>query len=397
MLRESFGEQRACVVAEPITDGNVRVLIDISSLGQGGAERQVVQLATGLAGRDHTICLVVNKEITCFEDELVRSSVKVAQLRRDSALDVRVLCDLLNLVRHFDPDVVLTVSFTATLWGRFAAILDRRLVLTAEHDASERVRPAVRCANVLMRSRTAATVACARSQARYFAKAGVPAEHVVVVPNGVDLGEFHPDRERGASLRAELSIPPEAFVVGLVAGHSAVKRHGLFVRVVEALRSAGVDAYGCMFGAGPLIQETRAIVAGSPCRDRLRVVEPARDVLAAYNACDVVSLVSECEAFPLCLIEAQACGVPVVAVAAGGVSETFLPGRTGILVHSDDPLAVAGALRALAEDGELRAVMGRRGRAWVKEHLSVDRMVDGYESLFLRVLRERSVRYVGWN
>lgn len=370
----------------------MRVLVNIASLGQGGAERQVVQLVTGLATRGHEVCLAVNKDVTCFEDELRSSSVTVAQLRRDRRIDLRVVCDMLALVRNFDPDIVLTVGFPAALWGRMAAIANGRPVVTAEHGASEQVRPDIRLANVLLRSRTAATVACARRQACHLANAGVPAEHVVVIPNGVDTRAFRPDHDRGALLRAELSIPEDAYVVGLVAGHSPVKRHGLFIGVMEALLAHGVDAYGCMFGGGPTIRDTRAIVATSPWRDRFRVAGPARDVLAAYNACDVVTLVSECEAFPMCLIEAQACGVPVVAVTTGGVAETFLPGRTGILVHSDAPEAVAGALRILAEDPGLRTVMGDRGRVWVTEHLSVDRMVDGYESLFMNVLGKRGGR-----
>lgn len=370
----------------------MRVLINIASLGQGGAERQVVQLAMGLASRGHALCLTVNKEISSFQGELRDSATSVVQLRRKRRTDVRVVCDMLGLVRRFDPDIVLTVGFPAALWGRMAAIANRRPVVTAEHGASEEVRPDIRLANVLMRSRTAATVACARLQARHLANAGVPATHVVVIPNGVDTQVFRPDRERGASLRAELSIPEDAFVVGLVAGHSPVKRHWLFVDVMETLIGNGVDAYGCMFGGGPTIQETRALVAKSPVRERFRVPGPARDVLAAYNACDVVILVSECEALPMCLIEAQACGVPVVAVAAGGVSEAFLPGRTGTLVHSDAPRAVAEALRVLAEDAGLRTQMGERGRAWVMEHLSVDRMVDGYESLFMNVLGNRGGR-----
>ncbi|HDD34384.1 MAG TPA: glycosyltransferase, partial [Thermofilaceae archaeon] len=72
-------------------------------------------------------------------------------------------------------------------------------------------------------------------------------------------------------------------------------------------------------------------------------------------------------AFGIVALEAMATGRPVVASRVGGLSEVVIEGETGVLVPPGDPVALAGALRALYEDGELRAQMGRRGRARVLE------------------------------
>lgn len=108
---------------------------------------------------------------------------------------------------------------------------------------------------------------------------------------------------------------------------------------------------------------------------------------AVYSACDVVVLVSDSiETFPLVLLEAQACGTPVVAYDTGGVGETFQDGVTGILVAQGDNRSLAAAVHSLLGDCHMRTQLGRSGRAFVRHHYSIERMVTRYETLLTSLL-----------
>lgn len=364
----------------------MRVLIDITGLGRGGAERQVVQLATGLTRRGHACVLAVNKRVEAYEAELTAGGVPVQSFGRLHRFDVRILPELLALMRRFRPDVVLAVAFTATLWGRLAAIMLGLPCVTAEHSSEGEHGRRLVIVNRLLAARTTATVACGRGQVPSLVAAGNRADALVIINNGVDTCEYVPDPRAGAQLRERLGIPADAFVIGLVAAHRAEKRHDRFIALTEGLRSRGLNVWGCMVGGGPLLDEDRCLVLKSPAADRLITTGSMTDVRAAYNAMDLVVLVSQNETFPLSFLEAQACGIPVVGMDAGAVKETFDPGNTGVLVPQGDVGQMVQEVAALVTDRDRLHRMGARARAWVEQHLSLEHMVTDYEHLLLGVI-----------
>lgn len=367
----------------------VIVLIDIARLGRGGAERQVVQLATGLTQRGHICVLAVHKSVDAYGDHLRMSGVAVKSFGRMRKYDVRVLLDLMALYRTVRPDVVLAVEFTATLWGRLAALLLRYPCVTAEHASKSRFPRRVIMTHRLLTRFTRFTVACARAQVPRLVAAGNRPASVVVINNGVDTTEFFPDSTGVRKFREAAGIPSDAVVVGLVAAHRVEKRHDRFVRLIEALHDLGVDAWGCMVGGGPLLDVDRHMAEGSSVADRLVVTGPEVNMRRVYNALDLVVLVSDTETFPLCFLEAQACARAVVGPDAGGVRETFLPGGSGLLVEAGDERQFAHEVAALLSDKDRLRAMGDCGRQWVDANLSLEKMIDAYEALFERVAAVR--------
>ena len=89
-------------------------------------------------------------------------------------------------------------------------------------------------------------------------------------------------------------------------------------------------------------------------------------------------------------LEAMAAARPLVVTAVGGLREAVVAERTGLVVPPGDPLALAAALRRLADEPELRARLGAAGPARVAEGFLAEQMVAAYESLYRAVLAERS-------
>jgi glycosyltransferase involved in cell wall biosynthesis len=114
-----------------------------------------------------------------------------------------------------------------------------------------------------------------------------------------------------------------------------------------------------------------------------------------YSDADVFVFPSIFEAFPIPPIEAMSAGVPVIASKAGGVVESVVDGRTGLLVERDDPAGLAQAIRRLVEDPETRRSFGAAGRARAVELYAWPRIVDDVEEAFSSLVHPAAGRHSG--
>ncbi len=362
----------------------MRIAFDIAALGRGGAERQTLEIVSGLSSIGHEVLLIVNKRAEQYAEYFDR--VRIVELGCMSRWDVRVLPAIRHTLKTFGPDVCVCVSFNASLWGRIAAASLGCPVIVAEHSTTTRANPLVRFTNICLRGLTESVIACANGQRESLVRAGHQQRKIRVVHNGVSVARFSGDSGGGLRLRQELGVPADAAVVMLVAAHRPEKRHDRFIALIEGLHDLGIDAWGLMVGSGPLIDKTTSLAQSSRVAARLRVAGPVEDMPAAYSAADVVVLLSDnVETFPLSFLEAQACGVPVVGMNIGGVGETLIHGGTGLVVKQGDMRGMVSAVAALLSNPSQREAMGTAGRAFVEAQLSTEAMIGGYE----RVLTAR--------
>lgn len=359
----------------------MRIAFDIASLAAlGGAQRQVLEVASGLSERNHEVMLIANKTAGQYAEYPDRPRVR--QLHRMSRFDVRVLSDIRRALGEFQPDVCICVSFNATLWGRLAAASVGCRVVVAEHATMAHTPLAIRLTNRLLSPLTESVIACAEAQVDPLCRGGHQRRRIAVVRNGVDVVRFSRDDRGAANVRAELGVPAGAPVIALVAAHRPEKRHDRFISLIEKLHDAGIEAWGVMVGGGPLEERNSAMAQTSRAAQRLVVTGARGDMPAVYSATDVVVLLSDdIETFPLCFLEAQACGVPVVGLDTGGVRETMVEGQTGFVVGREDLDRMCSLVAELLANPVRRADMGRAGRAFVAHELSRDAMIDGYSQV----------------
>jgi glycosyltransferase involved in cell wall biosynthesis len=116
-----------------------------------------------------------------------------------------------------------------------------------------------------------------------------------------------------------------------------------------------------------------------------------KEVLSYWQQATVGILSSHNEGMPLCLMEAAACGVPVIAPAVGGIPELVKDGFTGLLTKPGDAQDLANALEMLLKDEELRLRMGAAARARAKEHFSVERQVNELQKVWSQALARVAV------
>ncbi len=223
---------------------------------------------------------------------------------------------------------------------------------------------------------------------------GADPGRVDVVAPGVDLERFGPGTSaQRAAARRERGIAPGAVVLLFVGRIQPLKAPDVLVRAVAALlrdRPAlrghlVVPVVGGPSGSGlreP--QSLRALAVELGVADVVRFEPPVGgDALVGwYRSADVVAVPSYNESFGLVAVEAQACGVPVVAARVGGLREAVADGVSGVLVDGHDPQRWAEVLGALVEDPERRARLAAgalahaAGYGWDR---TVDRLLDVYD------------------
>jgi len=198
---------------------------------------------------------------------------------------------------------------------------------------------------------------------------------VSVIPNGVNTEEFAP-RDRTAA-RDVLGVPRESKVILFLAYSLAARRKG-FAVLTEALNelSSDPDLVVLSVGAGEPSDQI-------PVRQiHLGTISQARLLSLAYNAADLFVIPSQQDNLPTTVLEALACGTPIVGFDVGGVPDMVRPGKTGALVPVGDPKALAGTMRTLLEDSEARERMSRECRRLAIDEYHMDTCVGRYETLY---------------
>lgn len=215
----------------------------------------------------------------------------------------------------------------------------------------------------------------------------LPPGRATVIHNGVDTECFQPrdDAWRDAR-RSTLGIDAGTVVFCCVARLSEVKCPLVLVDAFARLHGQYPHVRLLLAGDGPMADDVRRKVEEVGLARHIDLMGSVRNIDDLLPACDVAVLASSSEGMSNALLEAMACGLPVVATAVGGNLQLVRPGINGVLVPPHDPGALAEAMLALARDSARRHELGMRARRMILEEFSSLRMIGAYDHLYRGLL-----------
>jgi len=357
------------------------VLQVVPSLIAGGVERGTLDLAGALtaAGWKSFVASAGGP----MEREVARAGAVHLTLPLASKNPVMIRRNataLRDIIRQHRIDIVHARSRAPAWSAHWAARAMRRRFVTTFHNAYDTTGALKRKYNSVM-ARGERVIAISQFVADHVASVyGVGSDRLRMIPRGVDLRIFDPQRvtgERVAALAAQWRIPD---------GHAVVMLPGRLTRwkggldFIDAIAMLGRRDLICLLVGTEQRRGFRGELEQAIERHGLggqfRIVEDCRDMSAAYALCDVVvSASTDPEGFGRAIVEAQAMGRPVVATDHGGARETIVPGVTGWLAPPRDSAALAAAVAgALALDPASRQALGRRAAAHAATHFSREAM-----------------------
>jgi glycosyltransferase involved in cell wall biosynthesis len=219
---------------------------------------------------------------------------------------------------------------------------------------------------------------------------GVPEDRAVTVHEGIDLG--HVEAAPAANLHEELWLPHHAPIVGNVAALVPHKGQRHLIESAMKVLPQVPDARFIIAGEGELRPALERQIKEHHLEKHVLLAGFRPDVLSLHKAFDIFVMSSVTEGLGTSLIDAMACGKPVVATTAGGIPEVVVDGETGILVAPRDHEAMARAIVLLLKDEGLRRRMGKAGLSRARVDFSAERMVQDTLSVYGRFAGGTGVR-----
>lgn len=423
-------------MSESIYDEGGPLVVRLTSrLNVGGIARHVTWLTAGL-NRWRYRTLLVAGTVPPGEDDMGYFAAShgvtpfiIPEMSREISLkDALVVWKLYRLLVRLRPDMVHTHSAKAGTAGRLAGLLYRWLTPGAligrprpcrfvhtfhghifhSYYGPLKTRLFLAIEKLLARLVTDRIVVISPQQYREIHEhfgVGRP-EQLAVIRLGLNLDVFADWSSRRDILRRELGVRPSDRLVGIVGRLTEIKNHALFLQSVALYKKVhgGAAKHRVLFlivGDGHLRQGLEEQARGLGLGDSVLFLGTRKDPEIFYPALDVMALTSLNEGTPLTLIEAMANARPVLATAVGGVVDLlgqadeqaqqgkdlgFTVCERGVRVRSGDAPAFAEGLAWLLAAEDLRGEMGERGRAFVEDYYSKERLLSDVKKLYEELL-----------
>jgi glycosyltransferase involved in cell wall biosynthesis len=323
----------------------MKILLLVRSIGCGGAERQLVLLATRLARRHEVAIVTFYDDRGFFESQSDDSSMKVISLGKRTRWDVlRTAIRFAKVINELEPEAIYAFMNTASilsLLGRFTRVKPR-IVWGIRSSNMDLMRYGL-AARALRRIECAlsrfADLAISNSEAGKIQaiEDGYKAK-IEVVPNGIDTNGFVFDGSAGRALRKQWRIPDDATVIGIVARHDPMKGYETFLDAAAAYLSHNPNAYFLLVGDGDetYTEQLRRRAVSLNLGERAVWIGSTADVTASYSAMNVFTSSSIYgEGFSNSIGEAMSCGLTCVVTDIGDSKR--IVGPTGIVVPANSP------------------------------------------------------------
>lgn len=368
----------------------------IFRLAVGGLENGLVNLINWMPPERYRHAIICLTDSTEFKLRIQRSDVPIIDLHKRPGHDLGVYVRAWKALRVLRPDIVHTRNLPTLEFLLLAALTLRTSRVHGEHgrdvydlDGSSRKYGLFRrLAHPFVHHYTAVSSDLARWLTRTVR---VPTSKVSHISNGVDVDRFRPRSGFRPGIVPEHLTKPGTVIVGTVGRMQRVKDQltlvHAFLLLVQTDPRARERLRLVMIGDGPLREQAIRLLRKAQAESLAWLPGERTDIPDVMQTLDLFVLPSLAEGTSNTILEAMACGLPVVATRVGGTPELVDEGKTGFLVPPADPASLAHAIGRYLNDEALLKAHGEAGRRRVLAQFSKEKMVSGYLAVYDSVLR----------
>lgn len=345
----------------------IKILEMESSKGWGGQEKRTVRLINNLPKEEYKVYWVVEEESVLYEkkDEI---NADFFTIPLNKIYNLKTIYRLSKFVKENTIDIISTHSGKDAWIGNIVGWITNTKVVRVRHLIVPIKSP---------KSYNMATkVVTVSDQVRKeLIESGVQEEKLQTIYTGIDTKKFSDRLEY--DLRTELGISQDTKLVGCVAVLRGAKRH---MDLIKTFSKLGGNSKLIIVGDGPMKMDIENTIKQYSMEDKVIMLGHRNDIAQLLPNFDIFVLASRHEALGTSLLEAQSCGVPVVASNVGGIPEALDENSTGLLFDDFDMLE--DQLRMLLNDEEKLQQFKANCRKFIIEKFSVEKMMKDTEKLY---------------
>ena len=351
----------------------INVLEMESSKGWGGQEKRTVRLVNHLNEERYKVFWAVEEESKLYRK---RQDIKghFFTFKLNRIYNLKTLWKLCLLVKKHHIDIISTHSGKDAWIGNIVGLLMRRKVVRVRH----LIVPIKSAASYNLADKV---VTVSHQVKSYLESAGVKENKLVNIYTGIDTDKFMDKTDY--DLRAELNVEKDTLLVGIVAVLRRAKRHK---ELIETFMRLNMKVKLIIVGEGPQSQNISKIIEKNNLQDRVIMLGHREDIEKILPNFDLFVLPSMHEALGTSLLEAQSCGVPVLAFNTGGIPEALSQGKTGYLF--DNFKILEEQLESVLTDKVKLNFFKQNTRPFILEKFSVEKMLHDTEILYDNLVKE---------
>ena len=364
----------------------IKVCYVITTLGKGGAEKQLFELIYGIDKSIFSPSIISLSQGGYWKERIEGLDIPVFDLPRKKNKEISRLIKLTGLIRTISPDIVHTYMWSANTYGRIASIiLNIPVIIASERNISQVGKDKKKYEifiDQLLSFFTDKIICNSLSASKSLTKIySIKKDKVILVHNGIDSTKYR--------LNKSLLYNSSEITIGIVGRLEYQKNHKLFLEAAKIILKnvKNIKLRFLIVGDGQLNTYLVKYSKTLGIYENIDFIGQTHNVNQFYKQMDIFVLTSHFEGLPNALMEAMASSIPVVAVDVGGIRELIHKNKTGFLCTPNSASDIADKVIFLIKNQKKGLMIGNKGRTYIEKNFDIKKMVTLTEYTYLKSVR----------
>lgn len=361
----------------------INVLHLMNYINNGGAEKYIISLAEKLQGKKCRFYVGVSKRTNnIFENQLEELGVKIVILPIKSLYDLGAIIKIKRFCKANEIGIIHTHFLRENCVSTLSRLLGNKVKVINTCHMNWRNKKSVQLINRLITKLNYKIIAVSNSVKEILVEEGIKKDRIEIIYNGVDY-DFYQEKEI-SSLNREFNLDKDIFKVVTIARFNGEKGHTYLLDIIEELQNKiDIEKFKFIFvGDGELKTNIENIAKNKGIDKHIIFTGVRRDIKNILYGSDLYISPSKNEALGLSILEAMACGVPIIATDVGGTSEILGKENEFLVNYGDTKKACNDIIEIFNNEGNIKEKVILNGKNRIKSIFNLETMSQKTYNLY---------------